>query len=88
MNGRAESACSRHHFLQRLHHPRALLPHVDGDGHAAFTQRRQRVNELLCRIEDLRRIAKPERHAERAAGKALLYQAVYRMKRAAVQRLR
>ena len=69
MHRRAERPRHSQHFLQRLHDASALLPHVNGDGNAAITQRSQRRDQLLRRIKALRCVAKPERNAQRAAGK-------------------
>ena len=54
--------------IERIGHAVALLPHVDTDGHAAPVQRRERTDEPVGRVKDLRRVAKAERHAARAVG--------------------
>ena len=65
---RLQRAGDLEHFAQRIDDAVALLPHVDTDGHAAPVQRRERADEPVGRVKDLRRVAKAERHAARAVG--------------------
>ena len=65
---RLQRAGDLEHFAQRIDDAVALLPHVDTDGHAAPVQRRERADEPVGRVKDLRRVSKAERHAARAVG--------------------
>ena len=65
---RLQRAGDLEHFAQRIDHAVALLTHMDTDGHAAPVQRRERTDEPVGRVKDLRRVAKAERHAARAVG--------------------
>ena len=54
------------HFLQRRDDTAPLLPHVYGERDAAAAQRRERIDQLLRRIEAFRRVPKAQRDAEHA----------------------
>ena len=70
---RFERLADQQHLPERLDHAVPLLPHVDGERDAAFVERRKRADQSVCGIEDFRRIAKTERHAQRAVGKRLFH---------------
>ena len=70
---RFQRACDLQHLAQRVHHAVALLAHMHTDGNAAFVQRRKRADQAIGRVKDLRRIAKPQRHAARAVGQRLFH---------------
>ena len=76
MQGDAERPRHGEHLLHGGADPGALLPHMDGEGDILSPQRRQRTEQFLCGAEALRRVAQPQRHAQRTVGQRLLHGAV------------
>ena len=59
---------------------------MDRHDHIAARQRAQRLNELVRRVKALRRVAEPERHAQRAVRQCLLHPPVQQLHRVRRQR--
>lgn len=65
-----------HHLLQRRKHPVALLAHMDRDGNAGAPHRRKGADELLRRVEALRRVAQAQGDAQSSSCQRSLQLAV------------